>query len=97
MCAIGCLIPKELYSPEIEGTDAKALFGYATNWSVDPKYSTPLRAYFEVSSVEDIKILTELQDIHDECDVNSWAFMLKELAKKHNLNTDCLYLPGQVL
>ena len=68
-CAAGILISDCDYSPEMEMYLARTL------------------PYFPESGYSDdeIKLISELQSIHDMSSVSLWKFKLKELAIKHDL------------
>ena len=74
MCAVGCLIPDELYDPSFEGlgfgsnNELHAMFG------IDP--DSPKRL-----------LLMRLQKIHDESQPESWPELLNELAVTFGLGT----------
>jgi hypothetical protein len=72
MCAVGCLIPDELYSPDMENKSPEYLLN-----------SFPvLKKILKRSS---ISILTELQTIHDNCpiiDENTQEFEMRDLIEQ---------------
>lgn len=83
MCAVGCLIPDELYQRSMEGVSVKHLIDYYhVLWpylgisEFDSKYHNDFR---------DANILTRLQKIHDSYPPDAWKNLLKEVAKKYNL------------
>lgn len=76
-CAVGCLIPDELYTDEIEGcTVDELLFDH-------PEFS-------EKFGLEDgderEQLLFDLQKTHDVCDVDSWLEKLEWIAGIHGLS-----------
>ena len=70
-CAIGCLIPNELYTPEIEGYSA-------TKCQV-------VHVLLKVG-ISCIAFLNELQIVHDTYDVDDWAPQLRRVAVKQKLS-----------
>jgi hypothetical protein len=75
-CAIGVLIPDELYTPSMEGKQATVLI------QTNPK----LYAHLEIKNFfDDTNFLMELQQLHDEKDPVTWVYELKLLADRHKL------------
>lgn len=73
-CAIGCLIPPNLYSKDLEGKDVN----HKLILDVLEKALGPL-------SAEDIHFLSELQRIHDGNIVEDWPRLLKNFASSQLL------------
>jgi hypothetical protein len=75
MCAAGCVIPDELYSPDIENTCFSALC-----------YSDA--RYQELFNNESVRLVTDLQIIHDGkfCTSDEWPARLEELALEYKLD-----------
>ena len=73
MCAIGVLIPDDIYRPEMEGLRFSVLH-YRFN---------TIRTLFDGV---DIWVLAQLQGIHDGTNVKDWAADLLHLAERHNLD-----------
>jgi hypothetical protein len=74
-CAIGCLIPNELYNPEMEGSAITALYGF--NDTIDALFKDA-----------DIDFLMRAQDAHDEShDIPTFLAKLDAVARKHHLET----------
>lgn len=73
-CAIGVLIPDELYSSDFENLTIEELL-------VEEYFPAQLRE--ELSPHKEL--LSELQLVHDNCRVNMWSLELRGIAKKHNL------------
>lgn len=71
-CAVGCLIPDDLYHRSMEGASVTLLV---------TKYSK-LRELF---GRENTGLVQELQNIHDEAPVNSWKSRLMQAAFNHGL------------
>lgn len=77
-CAVGCLIPKRLYSAALEGDGVNDLLCK----------SPELKKHLEVKT-SDIWFLNGLQRIHDNTKPKEWKEGLIEFAQKENLK-----LPG---
>lgn len=78
-CAIGCLIPFDLYSEEMECTDTGILF---FNF---PELETHLKTDWDFDDYTFNYLLEWLQDIHDNFDVAQWENEWKKLAQELNL------------
>lgn len=89
MCAAGCLIPDEEYTPALEGWQITACYE-----SFDYRGLVPPRPEFEklFSGWERsvVNFLRELQEIHDDMPVADWCAHLRTAANSHGLNTDVL-------
>ncbi len=75
-CAVGILIPDDVYEATMENNAVSGLLLYWSN-----KFSH-LRPY-EI-------LLQKLQSIHDSCEVDDWMGQLYSVAKNFNLSTDTL-------
>lgn len=69
-CAVGCLIPDELYDPEMEGHGSTFLV-----------MNYPELGFHGVS-----RLLSHLQSIHDHDDVKWWPEGLRSLAAEFGLS-----------
>lgn len=78
MCAVGCLIPDELYSKTME---------YRT---VNNTNFRKLRLDKAGIDIKHVTLLTRLQEIHDSQDVSSWKVDLQKLASNNNLDSKVL-------
>ena len=76
-CAVGCLIPDELYREDMESTTIKNLVSYYTK----------LGEYFQGI---DLDLLHDLQMIHDQHDIDTWPLLLKDVATKWELDYDAV-------
>ena len=74
-CAAGCLIPKKLYDPDIEGK------------SFDCDSIRNLRAKLGVTSPSCVSLVRDLQGIHDCSKPEYWPMELAALAKKRKLKS----------
>ena len=70
-CAVGCLIPDKLYDPRMEKKGVSVLLENFPN----------LPKYFE----ENLELLKDLQDIHDDVEPRLWREALIKLAHKTGL------------
>jgi hypothetical protein len=77
-CAIGCLIPDELYKEEMEG------------WGITDLLITnsPLSKALDVVTEEDWDFLAGLQNIHDRGMVSEWRDCLWKYAEDNGLKFD---------
>lgn len=80
MCAVGCLIPDELYDPVIEGLNSFALFGSV------PKLKHAILSDDAHSAILQLNLIRDLQEIHDLREVPTWKDALVRLAKVHGLD-----------
>jgi hypothetical protein len=79
MCAVGCLIPDELYDPQMENkTSSHVLSSY-------PK----VQELFE--NVNDVNpLLNDLQALHDDSGPYAWLDGLTGIAEQYNLSKEVL-------
>lgn len=79
-CAVGCLIPDELYNPDMEGKRVGALL----------EHFPQLHPFFfdehETLPTETISLLDELQGIHDTTHMRNWTFNLRAAARNFRLD-----------
>lgn len=71
MCAVGCLIPDDVYSPQMERWSVTRL---TEGWSA-------LRPLFG----SNIMLLNRLQMIHDQYPLNKWEYKFEECARHFKL------------
>ena len=77
-CAVGCLIPDHLYSPNLEGK------------KVEKEEFTPILKALGIRP-DNVGFLSALQSIHDYSFVSDWRKDLERLALKHHLKQpECL-------
>jgi hypothetical protein len=75
-CAVGCLISEDEYTPKIEGLSYdNSDFNMVVGDWFKPTHSNLLR---------------DLQFMHDIYHVSEWKKVLRETAKRYNLNADIL-------
>lgn len=80
-CAVGCLIPDDLYSPKMEGTKARQLIAE----------NEALARHLGISKEEDggypeREFIQSLQHIHDNRDPSNWSAALDTFAVEHELS-----------
>lgn len=87
-CAVGCLIPDELYKPAIESCTVHklicdtALLGYTKQQEAE---------LAKLGFTDDNAVLmAELQAIHDGDEVAAWPHKLAILGARYGLNTEAL-------
>lgn len=73
-CAVGCLIPKTEYTPEMEGCSVKALFELFPDKMKACKLSEG-----------SFGLLVTLQRVHDGCIVHEWKKELQMVAEDYHL------------
>lgn len=78
LCAVGCLITDENYNPNQEGEPARVLKNII-ELSVGRKLLH-----------SEVRLLTELQSIHDRRQVKDWRYFLTKLAEENELNTNAI-------
>lgn len=66
MCAVGCLIPDDIYDMNMEGTDALGLF---SDWDYEMEQCS-------LDQDEHGALLMALQAIHDQMDPEKWPAAL---------------------
>jgi hypothetical protein len=88
-CAVGALIPDELYSADMEGRSVIGLVGCDGNDDVSP-WAEALRAHLGVESDYDERFLETLQRIHDGYEPDTWPSRLIELADEDVLDKGVL-------
>ncbi len=86
-CALGCLIPDDLYSSEFEGA------GFHQFFDTEQLYYSDCPGYVKRRSLmlrqlwgdESQSLLMALQSVHDESDVRDWRDRLIATAVAHHL------------
>lgn len=79
-CAIGCLIPDELYDSSIEGLGVRLAVGSTSLYTI----------LEEVGVVEHLNLLSALQAVHDDRAAEGWWLELVEVAEWFGLSTQVL-------
>jgi hypothetical protein len=79
-CAVGALIPDNIYVPEMDqGTDTSVR-------ALLRRFPTELPAYF----YENTDLLDQLQDVHDDNPDGDFRYDLEHVAEGHGLSTAVL-------
>ena len=71
-CAVGCLLPDELYDPEMEGKNAKWVLSYCP-------------AFKDLFVPGVWSLLASLHSLHDYCSPLAWEQGLLDIAAKYGL------------
>jgi len=82
-CAIGCLIPDDMFMPYFNGCDVNGL---------------PLKIIMHIGARnnEDLLFLSRLQLIHDNHAPNEWKNLLYDFANRNHLAWTCLEPTGLI-
>lgn len=72
-CAVGCLIPDEIYDPKMEG---RGVYGLCDDFPA-------VRALLPTVAHQTLAL--DLQSVHDSFAAQSWESALKRIAKLHHL------------
>lgn len=75
-CAVGCLIPDDVYYPELEGASVAAR---------SPKILDALEKSVGELSVDKFSLLVQLQNVHDGANVGYWKERLEGIALNYGL------------
>lgn len=86
-CAIGCLIPKRLYKPIIEGKGAYSFVDKGQNEGGEVARAIGKKIGLHASHR---KLLQDLQSVHDFKYPPHWLEELQKVARKHRLNQKVL-------
>lgn len=81
-CAIGCLIPDELYDPAMD--DSSSNTGIEETLCEFPQIRTLFNGVDE-------RLLSELQLLHDQFDVSEWIDRLRSITRKYILDASVLH------
>lgn len=92
-CAVGCLIPDELYASCLEYLGPRTLFIRGCDKN-RPEYGfiTGIREQFSETLLNNdlISLLSELQAIHDQAETIEWRTLLWKVAYRNELRNDVL-------
>lgn len=80
-CAAGCLIAKKDYVSSMEYNSSVLVLDTTKVYSVSSNIITSYLAY----KGHNLKLVLDLQRLHDNTHPNGWARGLKEIAKRHGL------------
>lgn len=93
MCAIGCLIPDEMYHATMEGVtiyevDALHKEDAWASWVIDTErtWREAWREWWDTTEAwKHVDLLVELQDTHDGIQPQSWPAALADTAERFGL------------
>lgn len=85
MCAIGCLIPDDKYTPGIENISAFSAYEPGKDEVERQILHDILHEVLGAESREDFDFLDDLQVIHDTASVGIWITELQQFADNNNL------------
>lgn len=88
-CAIGCLIPDELYGAHLEGRGI-GVTDYDSATSVNRVLVKAKVLKRPLGEERKLRLLSVLQRMHDGVAVTSWRNRLAQIAEQYDLNTDAL-------
>lgn len=80
-CAIGSLIHDEVYRPEIEGVGISYYQNTCDGALLQALYASDVNVYDETI----IELLTELEEVHDNAQVDEWPALLTMIGRRHAL------------
>lgn len=88
-CAIGCLIPDELYDAAIENVTARV---FCRGPYPKSKGELKARKIGEALGFEEkhVLLLTDLQKVHDLAEPTAWKNKLRDVADKHGFSSEVL-------
>lgn len=102
MCAIGCLIPDELYTPYLEGRNLNTIQARRRMWELvgmptwaDQRWCTILTALNIEPTADNHLLLCSLQRVHDNYAPEDWAMALVAVAVAFNLSVLINLFPTQ--
>jgi hypothetical protein len=78
MCALGALIPDERYTPDMD--DSAKCGGHMTGVTENHLVRNVL-----ADLGHELELCEELQNLHDECDVDMWEAVASDIAERHGL------------
>ena len=78
-CAIGSLVRDELYEPELEGVGISYYRHAQDGKLLQALYRSSVNAY----DPNIIDLLIELEQVHDDADVEEWPHLLAALGRRH--------------
>lgn len=81
-CAIGVLIPDELYDERMEGKGIPRLISELDSLDVNEGLAKFIKEVLEPH----FGLLHALQNVHDQCDVTDWKSELRFVVDRFNLN-----------
>ncbi len=86
-CAMGHLIPDDLYHPSMEGKGARAELFAPVYDHLDVPYVLGDESTLHG---EEVRLIMALQSTHDNWPPDRWPDVLATVAKDYELNADCI-------
>lgn len=83
-CAIGCLIPDDMYDPEIEGCGIDINF-YLYGYVLFESQERMAWIEYRLGLLDSLPLLSLLQTVHDGYSVNEWESRLRSVADEFGL------------
>lgn len=81
-CAVGCLIPDDLYRPNLEGVSAMGLPDDVINYILGRRTDKD----YNIAEARAVGLLRELQIVHDSSWPDVWRPVLRGVAHRYNLD-----------
>lgn len=78
-CAIGSLVADHAYRPEIEGVGISYYKHAKDGTLLRALYASDVNAY----DPEIVELLIELEEVHDDFDVDEWPRLLQRVGQRH--------------
>jgi hypothetical protein len=78
-CAIGSLVRDDVYEPDLEGVGISYYRHAHDGKLLRALYASHVNAY----DPNVIDLLIELEEVHDDADVEAWPHLLAALGKRH--------------
>jgi hypothetical protein len=85
MCAVGCLIDAKFYNGDLEGK------GISMGDSGMAVYNAVRYSIGDDITPRQVRMLQDLQDIHDDYPTEDWPEELQNLAEEYDLSTAILH------
>ena len=86
-CAVGCIIPDDVYTPDIEGDSIRVLIDRAAGASSRNGFSLTDKQTAFFRDIQDSRhLLSKLQSMHDVEDPSTWRRSLSTIARNFNLS-----------
>jgi len=88
-CFIGALVPDELYDPGMECGSVQKKLTYDTEYAMlgsqNHKFFEVLTKMFGTLDSEELELLRDLQNVHDNYDVEFWEQQLERVSRLYKL------------
>lgn len=84
-CAIGCLIPNNLYKHQIEDASIDDIINFSENVRARTLRKVLSKSLKSELTYDELKFLRSLQEIHDSFRISEWKSQLKRFAEDYSL------------